>query len=85
MKSPSDIDVLIHYYVSPKPHPRESTPAITSAIKRYLNDNILKINTVSDSGYNVTEKGAVWLHIILNVPYPKQVWSDKEGNIIHLR
>lgn len=82
MKTPSDIEILIHYYVSPEPHPREDAPAVTATIQMYLRDGIFEINTLCDSGYNVTEKGAIWLHILRNIPYPKQVWTDKEGNVI---
>lgn len=84
MRTPSDIEVLLHYYVSPEPHPRETAPAIVGTIEMYLNTDILEVNTLYDSNYQVTAKGKAWLQMILSVPYPTQVWVDGDGTVIKL-
>lgn len=73
--SPSDIEVLIHFYVSPEPHPRRHTPAVEDAIAMFEKDEILKRINIG-SGYTVTDKGVAWLNMILETPYPEKIWID---------
>jgi hypothetical protein len=73
--TPNDLEVLIHYYVSQAPHPREHAPAVREAVKMYLN---LKVFEVVDYGFRVTEKGQAWLRLILDTPQPvlRARWID---------
>ena len=82
MITPNDLEILIHYFVSANPHPRETASAVSNAITRYINDGIFEINMTHRSGYEVTDKGKAWLKTILAVPYPKKVWVDRDGNVI---
>lgn len=84
MRTPSDIEILIHYFVCPEPHPRVHASAVKGTIAMYLNSDILEEDTVFESGYKVTEKGHAWLQMILAVPYPIQRWTDRDGNVIKL-
>ena len=90
MNTPNDIEVLLHYYVSPEPHPRVEADAVRQTIGRYLKEGILEEDkegtfvegTKKLNCYCVTDKGKAWLRLILSVPYPKQAWVGQDGKII---
>jgi hypothetical protein len=65
--TPNDLEILIHYYVSPAPHPREEAPAVRESVKMFLTLHVLE---VVDYGFRVTEKGQAWLRLILATPLP---------------
>jgi DNA-binding PadR family transcriptional regulator len=78
--TPNDIEILIHYYVSPNPHPRIDAGAVKQAVQAFVKDGIFIEADGDKSGYSVTDKGKAWLATILNVPYPKKIWVDGRGN-----
>lgn len=78
--SPSDLEVLIHYHRCPAQHPRYDAPAVIEATKKFLMDEIIKVDYGNESGYSTTEKGRAWLSMILKTPYPVQFWVDDNGN-----
>ena len=93
MMTPNHLDILIHYYTAPGDHPRIDAPAVEQAVEEFVSDGILwedrdKIrmgNRPSNCGkYCITEKGRVWLLMILKTPYPtlKKIWIDGNDNII---
>lgn len=93
--TPNDLEILIHYYTSSKPHPRLSAPAVKASIEEFLAFGILKLREDISAGthaditklgmYRLTDKGRAWLSMILKTPYPKQVWIDQSGDIIKER
>ena len=78
--SPLEIEVLLHYYYSPDPHPKHNTEGVVNIIHKFRNHGIF---TDQVQPY-LTDKGKAWLHLILNTPYPKQVFVDQFGNVIEL-
>lgn len=79
--TPSDLEVLLHYYTISSPHPRQTAPAVREAIDRYTYDGILVRVPLVDV-FRVTPKGTAWLQMILATPYPREQWIDprtKEG------
>ena len=82
--TPNDIEILIHYHVCPKVHPRDYAPAVKQSINKFLRDGIIKHDSQSQRGhhYTTTEKGRAWLEMILKTPYPKQVRIDEKGCLI---
>ena len=75
--TPNDLDVLLHCYISPEKHPRSYAPAVEEAIRNFIVDSIL-LPTDQEGIFTVTEKGKVWLEMILDVPYPVQRWGKPE-------
>jgi hypothetical protein len=67
--TPNALDILIHYYVSPKQHPRFDAPAVQESIKEFCQKGILKQNNES---FITTDKGKAWIEMILETPYPIQ-------------
>ena len=82
--SPSNLEVLIHYHCTASQHLRYEAPAIIEATKKFLRDDIIKVDYGNESGYSTTEKGRAWLSMILKTPYPTQCWVDDNGNRIKL-
>lgn len=80
MSTPNDIEILIHCYTCPAPHPRIEAGAVQETIKRFVSDGI--IEQCGEEFYHTTEKGKAWLESILQVPYPTRAWVDKDNNII---
>ena len=74
--TPNDIDVLLHYHVSPILHPSFNAPAVQEATHQFLLDGILE--STGDS-YTTSDRGKAWIEMILRVPYPRQVWVDEKG------
>ncbi len=66
--TPSDLEILVHCHVSPDPHPRLHAPAVKDAIRQFLADGIIK--RVSVDIYGSTERGEMWLEMILDTPMP---------------
>ena len=82
MITPNDLEILIHCYCRPEEHPRISAPAVQETIKRFMEDGIIKRDQ-NNEYFITTGKGTAWLRSILSVPYPTQVWIDKDGNVIY--
>ena len=80
MMSPSDIEVLIHCHVCPRPHPRIDAPAVRDAINRFCDHGI--IIYTDENTYTTTDRGKAWLQMILNTPFPTRAWVDKNGEVI---
>ena len=78
--TPNDIDVLLHYHVSPILHPRFGSTAVEEATKHFLRDGILE--HAGGDYYATTARGRAWVEMILRVPYPRQVWVDEKGTEI---
>jgi hypothetical protein len=80
--APCDIEVLIWYHVRCEPHPTAYSPAVSSALKRFIRDRILEPNELTGSGYTTTARGKKWLEMILATPYPELLWFDPRDKCI---
>lgn len=78
--TPNDIEVLIHCYVTPAPHPRRSAPAVHDAIDMLLREGL--IYETNEGCYGTTERGAAHITQLCDTPFPKQVWVDEHGRVI---
>lgn len=74
------IEVLLHYYCSSKPHPDCNTPGVIEIIKSLRKEGIFT-DQVQPA---LTDKGKAWVKLILNTPYPEQVFVDQNKNIISI-
>jgi len=81
--SPNDLEILIHCYCHPEPHPRINAQAVQETLTRFLEDGIIKGLGPNSDLFVTTHKGAAWLQAILKTPYPRQVWVDVNNNIIY--
>lgn len=76
--TPNDIEVLLHYHVSPCIHPRYDAPAVKESIENFLTGKILEPYRHADGpnvtdGPNVfstTKLGAALVAMLCQTPYP---------------
>ena len=89
--TPNDIEVLLHYYVNPKEHPKKASNAVSGSILKSLREGIFKyvdyvpapaVGHAGDAAFKVTERGCALIKILQNVEYPILAWLDGKGNII---
>lgn len=75
IRTPSNLELLLHCYVSPNPHPRYEAQAIQEGIQ-YLEDNDMIVDT-GHKVYSVTKKGEAYIGHLLKVPFPVEttVWK----------
>ena len=78
--TPNDIEILIHCYVSPVPHPRIEAPAVIDTLVMLENEGLIE-NTEEDV-YCTTEKGRAHIETLCKTPWPIQKWVDHFGAII---
>ena len=71
IKSPSNLELLLHCYTSPERHPRGDAPAIQEGL-RYL--QIFGMIEPYDRTYKTTEKGEFYIKHILEIPFPEAVF-----------
>jgi hypothetical protein len=79
--SPSDIEILIHCYCVPTPHPRLDAPAVQETIKMFLDQGIIE-EWDERHVYHTTPKGSAWMNAICNTPLPVSHWLDDKGNVV---
>lgn len=84
--TPLDLEILSHYYVTPEPHPNQEAHAVQASIGCFVSDGILEQRPRTGENpllsYQLTEKGVAFLQLLLQTPYPKQVFVDDSGNVI---
>lgn len=77
--TPNDIEMLIHFYASPAPHPRASAPACVEAIEQMLAAGL--IEPCGDT-YKTTRRGAAHVEQLCSTPYPMRGWVCADGRVI---
>ena len=83
--TPSDIEVLLHCYYSPTPHPRRQAPAIAESLNSFLDLGAIQPSTrpgTPDGTFSTTPLGSAWVKALCAVPPPKRVFLDEQGRII---
>lgn len=80
--SPSDIEVLIWCHCRPEPHERLDAPAVSEAIRMFLDCGMVKLYEGKKDMYVTTKKGAALMRMLRNTPEPRLVWVDGFGSIL---
>jgi hypothetical protein len=78
--SPSNIEVMLHCYYSPEPHPRRQAPAVQQAYRHFLEEGLIVPD--GEGHFKTTPKGSAWVEMICATPYPvkQDVWFDPRTN-----
>lgn len=82
MSTPNDIEVLLHYYVSPDPHPRAHAPAVQETTKQFLKQGVIQLCADGLGGYSVTPRGEAWVKALCAVPAPRRGWISADGTVL---
>ena len=78
--TPNDLEILIHFHVSPAIHPRSDAPAVQESISMLLRHRLI---IERDDTYRTTPKGSAHIKQIMNLQYPTEQWVDANGVIIN--
>ena len=74
--TPNDIQVLLHCYCSPEPHPRLAAPAVSEAVNAFIKSGILAKHDTDELRYKPTAKGEALIQMLCKTPLPEQVYVD---------
>lgn len=72
MMTPLILELLLHCYHSPEPHPRADTRAIRDGIEFLSAHEMIE---PCGRGWKSTEKAKIWILHILSVPFPVKRWE----------
>lgn len=80
-------EVLLHYRVSPDPHPRIHAPAYQEAAAFLIKHGALRHengSAMKDEQFEITPLGEAWVKLLLRIPIPeeKMCYVDRTGKII---
>jgi hypothetical protein len=75
--TPNEIEILIHYHVSPAPHPRIDALAVNEATRRMVDNGLIEQR--EDEGYHTTDRGRAHISQLCTLPWPVAVWADRDG------
>lgn len=73
--TPNEIEVLIHYHVSPEPHPRVDSGAVQYALDMFVENGIITYNG-QRGYYETTDRGKALVEALCNTPFPVERWVD---------
>lgn len=71
--TPCELQILLHYYVSPELYEYRDAPAVRDFTQSFVFREILR---PKGDVYELTDLGLYWLRSILNTPVPKIVYVD---------
>jgi hypothetical protein len=74
--TPNDIEILIHCYVSPSPHPRIEHLAVLESMEGMKVDGLLFFDGMTDGlpVYTTTPMGEAHMKNLCALRYPVQKW-----------
>lgn len=81
MMTPNDIEIILHYYTTPEPHPRKDFPEVIKSTNNFMNNGLISFSN-GMSGYAVTPKGKAYIKLLLSIPFPEEAFLDQYGNKI---
>lgn len=73
--NPNNLDVLLHYHVSPCAHPRADAPAVKEATGMLLHFGLLEKD---DRHFRTTAKGKFYIEHLLKQPFPVETFTIPE-------
>ena len=79
--SPNNIEVLLHCYTSPSPHPRAHAPSVKDALKAFENCGVIEPG--EEEGVFVTRPlGNAWVRALCLTAIPRSAFIDENGKLI---
>lgn len=83
LKSPSNIEILLHCHTSPIPHPRVSAPAVREGLLELQKAGVIEPEGDSNHYvYRTTSLGAAWVKLLCTTPIPKVAYVDEQDRVI---
>jgi len=90
--TPLAVEILLHCRVSATPFPRAEAPACKEVIAQFLALGVIRATSGSadmmlpmcQTVYEVTPLGRAWVTEICNVPAPRMVFLNAQGEVIEV-
>lgn len=82
IESPSNLELLLHCYYSPEPHPRFDAPAIQEGIEYLVSNEMIVKMEGSVDRYSTTVKGNVFIKYLMNIPFPIATWEIPNDKMV---
>lgn len=79
--TPCEISVLLHFYVSPLPHERHDAPAVSAAIRWFLDVEAIRRGDTPNT-YVTTPLGKAWVEALCRVPKPRLAYLDEQNRVL---
>ena len=80
--TPNSIEILIHYHVSPTPHPRIKFPAVQDELASLFAKGLIEPHPQLADVYRTTARGDAHIKQLCELDFPVQAWVDAHGNVI---
>lgn len=83
--TPVELEILLYYYnMYQSKHPRFDVSDIIKAHNFLVKYEFIKKQLCMGGEYYyfITEKGQAYVRLLCSVPWPKQIWTDQQGNEI---
>ena len=82
--TPYELSLLIHFETTPDCFRNDETELYADTVEKLRVYGVIEHTNGTQSRWQTTEKGRMWLQCILNTPMPTQVWVDHQGCKINL-
>ncbi len=82
--TPTDIDVLLHYHLSPVKHPRLGVLAVQDSIELLVDNGLLIQKNAPEKEYNTTTRGSAHIKQLCALPLPTKAWIGEDGKAIDI-
>lgn len=81
--TPNDIDVLLHYHITIKPHPRRNAPAVSESIEHFVQAHVFSVTYIEETEIiRLLPRGRKLVEMLCSTPLPVPVWKDpRENNV----
>jgi hypothetical protein len=81
MATPNEIEIILHYHVSPERHPRHDAPAVYGAREHFLREGMIEpAAQYGEYCFVTTEKGRAYVGMLCATPFPVTKYVDpREG------
>lgn len=71
IRTPNNLEILMHFYVSPSIHPRYDAPAVREGVQ-YLIDHGMLFE--GELYCTVTPKGEFFIKHLMDIPFPVETY-----------
>lgn len=76
IRTPNNIEVLVHYHCVCSPHPRADAPAVKEATEQFLEEGLIEVDGIMENRYTTTLKGRFMMEMLCNTPFPVLKFCD---------
>lgn len=77
--TPNAIEILIHCFVCPEPHPRCHAPAVVDELDRLEHNGLIEKVEGHTNVFTTTDRGNAHIEQLCRLPWPTKAWIGANG------